>query len=104
MKAMNIIMSGRATDAQISSFLTALRIKGETIEEITGLAKVMREKANTIEGCKDAIDIVGTGGDLSNTFNISTTSSFVIAGAVLRSLSTVTEAFQAKAPLTYWKI
>ena len=80
MKAMNIIMSGRATDAQISSFLTALRIKGETIEEITGLAKVMREKANTIEGCKDAIDIVGTGGDLSNTFNISTTSSFVIAG------------------------
>lgn len=80
MKAMDTIMSGRATDAQIASFLTALRIKGETIDEITGLAKVMREKANTVQNCRDAIDIVGTGGDLSNTFNISTTSSFVIAG------------------------
>lgn len=80
MKTMDIIMSGNATDAQIAGFLTALRIKGETIEEITGFAKIMREKANAIKGCQDAVDIVGTGGDLANTFNISTTSSFVIAG------------------------
>lgn len=80
MQAMDVIMSGNATDAQISSLLTALRIKGETIDEITGFAQIMREKANTVKGCKDAIDIVGTGGDLANTFNISTTSSFVIAG------------------------
>lgn len=77
---MNIIMNGEATDAQIAGFLTALRIKGETVDEITGFAKIMREKAKTVEGCRDAVDIVGTGGDLANTFNISTTSSFVIAG------------------------
>lgn len=80
MQAMDIIMNGNATDAQIAGFLTALRIKGETVDEITGFAKIMREKANTIEGCRDAVDIVGTGGDLASTFNISTTSSFVIAG------------------------
>lgn len=80
MDAMDIIMNGNATDAQIAGFLTALRIKGETVDEITGFAKIMREKANTIEGCRDAVDIVGTGGDLASTFNISTTSSFVIAG------------------------
>lgn len=80
MQAMDVIMSGNATDAQISSLLTALRIKGETIDEITGFAQIMREKANTVKDCKDATDIVGTGGDLANTFNISTTSSFVIAG------------------------
>lgn len=80
MDAMDIIMNGNATDAQIAGFLTALRIKGETVDEITGFAKIMREKANTIEGCHDAVDIVGTGGDLASTFNISTTSSFVIAG------------------------
>ena len=79
MQAMDVIMSGNATDAQISSLLTALRIKGETIDEITGFAQIMREKANTVKDCKDAIDIVGTGGDLANTFNISTTSSLVIA-------------------------
>lgn len=80
MEAMDIIMNGNASDAQIAGFLTALRIKGETVDEITGFAKIMREKANTIEGCRGAVDIVGTGGDLANTFNISTTSSFVIAG------------------------
>ncbi len=84
MEAMDIIMNGMATDAQISGFLTALRIKGETVDEITGFAKIMREKANTIEGCRDAVDIVGTGGDLASTFNISTTSSFVIAGCGAR--------------------
>ncbi len=81
--AMNIIMSDSATDAQISSFLTALRCKGETIEEITGFARVMRKKASVVQSAKSAVDIVGTGGDLASTFNISTTASFVIAGAGL---------------------
>lgn len=81
--AMNIIMSDGATDAQIAAFLMALRCKGETIEEITSFAKIMRKKASVIPAAKSAVDIVGTGGDVANTFNISTTSSFVIAGAGL---------------------
>ncbi len=81
--AMNIIMSDGATDAQIAAFLMALRCKGETIEEITGFAKIMRQKASVVPAARSAVDIVGTGGDVSNTFNISTTSSFVIAGAGL---------------------
>lgn len=81
MEAMDLIMSNAATDIQIAEFLTALRMKGETIEEITGFAKGMRTKAKTVPNCKDAIDIVGTGGDCSNSFNISTTSSFIIAAA-----------------------
>lgn len=81
MEAMDLIMSNAATDIQIAEFLTALRMKGETIEEITGFAKGMRAKAKTVPNCKDAIDIVGTGGDCSNSFNISTTSSFIIAAA-----------------------
>ena len=82
--AMDYIMSGEATDAQIAAFLTALRMKGETIDEITGFAKVMREKAVPVPMSPAAVDIVGTGGDLSNSFNISTTSAFVAAGAGLR--------------------
>lgn len=79
-KAMDIIMSDRASNAQIACLLTALRMKGETIDEITGFAKVMREKMSKVN-VKGTLDIVGTGGDLSNSFNISTTSSFVIAAA-----------------------
>lgn len=79
--AMNIIMSDRATNAQSAAFLTALAIKGETADEITAFVKVMREKAAKIKGFEDSLDIVGTGGDLSNSFNISTTSSFVIAAS-----------------------
>ena len=79
-EAMNIIMSDAATDAQTAAFLTALRCKGETIEEITGFAKVMRQKAAVVPMGKSSVDIVGTGGDLAGSFNISTTSSFVIAG------------------------
>lgn len=79
--AMDIIMSGDATNAQIASLLTALRMKGETIEEITGFAKGMRAKALHVPGCEHTIDIVGTGGDLANSFNISTTAAFVIAAA-----------------------
>ncbi len=81
-EVMKIIMEGKATDAQIASFITALRMKGETIEEITGAARVMREKATKIfleDGIR-AVDVVGTGGDASHTFNISTTSSIVLAG------------------------
>ncbi len=78
--AMNVIMTGRATDAQVASFITALRIKGETIDEITGCAAAMRDNASRVRGAEDSVDIVGTGGDEANTFNISTTSAFVIAG------------------------
>ncbi|HSQ93197.1 MAG TPA: anthranilate phosphoribosyltransferase, partial [Methanoregula sp.] len=82
-------MSGEATDAQIGSFITALRMKGETIDEIVGAVRVMREKATFVDtGVNTAageilMDIVGTGGDGSGTFNVSTTTSFVVAGAGL---------------------
>ena len=70
--AFEIMMSGDATDPQIAGFLMALRTRGETVEEITGAAKVMRAKAEKVDAPKDAIDIVGTGGDAKGTFNIST--------------------------------
>ena len=71
-------------DAQIAAFLTALRMKGETIDEITGLASVLRDKANTIAPKIDKhVDLVGTGGDCTYSFNISTTSAFVVAAAGL---------------------
>ena len=80
------IMSGQATDAQIGSFITALRMKGETIDEITGAARMMREKAAVVNTGIDTtsgllMDIVGTGGDGSGTFNVSTTTAFIVAGA-----------------------
>ncbi len=80
-EALDIIMSDRATDAQIATLLTAMRMRGETIDEITGFAKIMRKKMAVVNPTTPVLDIVGTGGDLSNSFNISTTSSFVIAGA-----------------------
>ncbi|MDP4152187.1 MAG: anthranilate phosphoribosyltransferase [Bacillota bacterium] len=80
--AMDMVMGGGATPAQISAFLTALRMKGETIEEITGCAQVMKNKATHIQPNVNAyIDLVGTGGDGVNTFNISTTAAFVAAAA-----------------------
>lgn len=81
---MHEIMGGESTPAQIASFITALRMKGETIDEIAGAALVMREKATRVDGADKGdilVDTVGTGGDLSGTFNVSTTSSFVVAGA-----------------------
>ena len=96
---MDEIMTGQATSSQIGSFLTALRMKGETVAEITGAARVMRAKAGKIDvnnhlvnidrdeiNAEDEtlLDIVGTGGDGTRTFNVSTTTAFVAAGAGLR--------------------
>lgn len=80
---MREIMEGKATDAQIGALLTALRVKGETVEEITGAARIMREKASMINAPDGVLDTCGTGGDMSHTFNISTTTAFVVAGAGL---------------------
>jgi anthranilate phosphoribosyltransferase len=93
-EVMNQIMSGECTPAQIGSFITALRMKGETVEEITGAARVMRERATPIRVGRNVIDldrddinidretildVVGTGGDGTNTFNVSTTVTFVVS-------------------------
>lgn len=82
-ETMGEIMTGRATDAQIGSFLTALRVKGETIDEISALASVMRDYCHRINPCVDGrlVDTCGTGGDRVDTFNISTTAAFVASGA-----------------------
>ncbi len=82
---MEEIMTGAASDAQIGSFVTAMRMKGETVGEITGAARVMREKASHVDaGGGIVVDTCGTGGDRSGTFNISTTAAFVAAGAGLK--------------------
>lgn len=93
-EVMNQIMSGECTPAQIGAFITSLRMKGETVEEITGAARVMRERATPVRAGKGVLDIdrddinidretildvVGTGGDGTNTFNVSTTVSFVVS-------------------------
>jgi anthranilate phosphoribosyltransferase len=94
--AMEAIMSGAATNAQIAAFLTALRMKGETVEELIGFAQVMRQKAVRIRVHDDEvagltgtdremlIDTCGTGGDATGTFNVSTATAFVVAGAGLK--------------------
>ena len=90
---MEAIMSGQATDAQIASFLTALRMKGETVEELIGFARVMREKVSPVKtrhrvqaslsgtDREMLVDTCGTGGDAAGTFNVSTATAFVVAGA-----------------------
>jgi anthranilate phosphoribosyltransferase len=80
-KAFDIIMSGEATPAQIGGFLMALRVRGETIDEIAGAVCSMRGRMTPVVAPAGAIDIVGTGGDASGTYNISTCSAFVVAGA-----------------------
>jgi len=81
---MEAIMDGNATDAQIGAFLVALKMKGETVDEITGCAEAMRRKAIPVSTDREPfIDTCGTGGDGAGTFNISTTAAFVVAGAGL---------------------
>jgi len=79
---MRIVMNGEATDAQIGAFLMGLRLKSETIDEITGATEVMRELATKVEiNASPLVDIVGTGGDGANLFNVSSASAFVVAAA-----------------------
>jgi anthranilate phosphoribosyltransferase len=79
--AMRSLVEGEATPSQIAGFAVALRMKGETPDEIAGLAEVMRDAATRVDAGSDVVDVVGTGGDGSNTFNISTMSAFVVASA-----------------------
>lgn len=79
--AFNIIMSGEATPTQIGGFLMSLRVRGETVDEIAGAVAAMRSKMTVVDAPEGAIDVVGTGGDASGTYNISTCSAFVVAGA-----------------------
>jgi anthranilate phosphoribosyltransferase len=78
--AFDIMMSGDATPSQMGGFLMALRLRGETVDEITGAVRAMRSKVLPVNAPADAIDTCGTGGDASGTFNISTASAFVVAG------------------------
>ncbi len=79
--AFDIIMSGEATEAQIGAFLMALRVRGETVDEITGAVRTMRAKALAVDAPPDAMDVVGTGGDGSGTYNISTAAAIVVAAS-----------------------
>lgn len=80
-QVMELIMSGQTSPEQIAALITGLRMKGETVDEVTGFAQVMRDKATSITTKHDrVIDTCGTGGDGANTFNISTTTAFVLAG------------------------
>jgi anthranilate phosphoribosyltransferase len=79
--AFDIVMSGEATPSQIGGFLMALRVRGETVEEISGAVATMRAKMLKVEAPANAIDIVGTGGDASGSYNVSTCAAFIVAGA-----------------------
>jgi len=79
--ASEVMMSGEATPSQIGGFLMALRVRGETVDEITGAATIMRSKVLPVEAPAEAIDIVGTGGDASGSYNVSTCTAFVVAAA-----------------------
>ncbi len=80
-EAFAIMMSGEASAAQMGAFLMGLRVRGETVEEITGAAQAMRAKATTVKAPEGAIDTCGTGGDAKGTYNISTCAAFLVAGA-----------------------
>jgi anthranilate phosphoribosyltransferase len=82
--ALDIMTAGHATQAQMGAFLMALRVRGETVEEITGAAQMMRSRMNRVEVPPGAVDIVGTGGDGTGTYNVSTCASLVAAGAGLK--------------------
>src|SRR3954454_15035594 len=78
--AFDIIMSGEATPAQIGALLMAMRLRGETVAEITGAVRAMRSRMTAIEAPADAIDVCGTGGDGAGTLSVSTAVTFVVAG------------------------
>jgi len=80
-KAFEIMMSGEATPSQIGGFLMALRVRGETVAEISGAVATMRAKMLRVDAPADAVDIVGTGGDASGSYNVSTCAAFIVAGA-----------------------
>ena len=94
--AFEIIMSGNATPSQIGAFLMGLRVRGETVDEITGAARIMRAKALAIDAPPGTIDTVGTGGDGSGTFNISTASALVVAGCGVPVAKHGNRAFSSK--------
>jgi anthranilate phosphoribosyltransferase len=106
--AMDVIMDGRATPAQIGAYLTALRMKGETVEEIAGSARSMRSHVVPVQVKRRPgqmlVDTCGTGGDGKHTFNISTTAAFVVAGPGRRWPSTATAppAARAARPTCSW--
>src|SRR5258705_11069651 len=79
-EAFDSMMSGEVTPAQIGALLMGLRVRGETVDEITGAVTAMRAKMLTVAAPDDAIDVVGTGGDASGSFNISTCAAFIVAG------------------------
>ncbi len=79
--AMTVIMAGEATDGQIAAFIVSLRIKGETTDELTGLVEAMREASVKVQVDGPSVDLVGTGGDRSGSFNISTTAALVASAA-----------------------
>ncbi len=91
-----IMMTGNATPSQMGAFLMALRVRGETVDEITGAAAAMRAKAAKIQAPADAIDTVGTGGDNVGTFNVSTATAFVSAGAGVYVAKHGNRAFSSK--------
>jgi anthranilate phosphoribosyltransferase len=82
--ALDQMTAGAATAAQMGAFLMALRVRGETVEEITGAAQMMRDRMNRVEVAPGAVDIVGTGGDAHGTYNVSTCASLIAAGAGIR--------------------
>ena len=94
--AFEIIMSGNATPSQMGAFLMALRVRGETVDEITGAARIMRAKALAIDAPPGTIDTVGTGGDASGTFNLSTATALVVAGCGVPVAKHGNRAFSSK--------
>src|SRR5437867_9797343 len=94
--AFEIIMSGNATASQMGAFLMALRVRGESVDEIAGAARIMRAKALRIDAPPGTIDTVGTGGDASGSFNISTASALVVAGAGVPVAKHGNRAFSSK--------
>src|ERR1700724_4320792 len=78
--AFNSVMSGEATPSQMGGLLMALRVRGETVDEITGAVSAMRAKMLRVNAPADAVDVVGTGGDGSGSVNVSTCASFIVAG------------------------